>query len=53
MLVEPLRISTPNAAYNGGLYVRPDISAHSGLSIAMGNAGPERATHGTLGHGVE
>ena len=30
MLVEPLRITTPIAAYNGGLYVRPDMSVIDG-----------------------
>jgi Cof subfamily protein (haloacid dehalogenase superfamily) len=30
MLVEPLRISTPIAAYNGGLYVNPDMSPIEG-----------------------
>ena len=35
MLIEPLELSTPIAAFNGGLF------AHSGLSIAMGNASQE------------
>jgi len=41
MLIEPLEPSTPIAAFNGGLF------AHSGLSIAMGNASHEvqRAAH--------
>jgi Cof subfamily protein (haloacid dehalogenase superfamily) len=33
MLVEPLRITTPIAAYNGGLYVRPDMSLIDGVSL--------------------
>ena len=32
MLIEPFELSTPIASFNGGLF------AHSGLSIAMGNA---------------
>ena len=33
MLVEPLRLTTPIAAYNGGLYARPDMSVIDQLRL--------------------
>jgi Cof subfamily protein (haloacid dehalogenase superfamily) len=34
MLVEPLVIDTPTAAFNGGMYVRPDLSSIETLVVA-------------------
>jgi Cof subfamily protein (haloacid dehalogenase superfamily) len=34
MLIEPLRIDTPIAGFNGGVYVRPDLSVIESRSLA-------------------
>ena len=46
MLVDPLALTTPISAFNGGLVVEPDMNdvlmfARSGLAIAMGQSGAE------------
>ena len=44
MLVEPLRLTTPIAAFNGGLFARPDLTVISQKEIPTELVDPVIAT---------
>jgi Cof subfamily protein (haloacid dehalogenase superfamily) len=49
MLIEPLALTTPIAAFNGGLIVRPDMSVLEQKTIPEAVVGPAIALLGTAG----
>ena len=51
MLVEPLRISTPIAGFNGGIFVNPDLSILESHSIPSGL--PAQVIQAITDHGLD
>ena len=51
MLIEPLRLDTPIAGFNGGVFVRPDLSIIEERTLAPDVAA--RTVDLILGHGLE
>ena len=48
MLIAPLRISTPIAAFNGGLIVEPDMTVIEQKVVPEPLVGPDGGTHGVF-----
>jgi Cof subfamily protein (haloacid dehalogenase superfamily) len=51
MLIKPLALETPIAGFNGGLFVRPDLSIIEGRTLAPGVAAETIGL--MLGHGLD